>query len=297
MRYVDRSSVDAPESLCTPCDNVKAEMDAAKTFYQTYDPAAPGAKAFEFKEYKPFEVQSKLRILFKNKCAYCEAEILDDMDVEHFRPKGAVLEDPSHHGYWWLAHTWNNLLASCSHCNQKRRQHLVTEAMTAEQFLALQAKEPKTSYGKMNQFPIDGVRATYTAQDITTERPYLINPTDEDPEPFFRWSAEGLYSIVLAKPTDALNATRALTSISVFALNRLWLVQSRTNRLNELRVQKYQILDALAKDAATPGLTDHLNNALLKVRALRELHGEGKPYSAMVKAFLDEFQSELVARL
>lgn len=294
MRYVDRSTVKAPGSLSPPTGNVKAEMDAAEIFYQTYNPAAPDSKAFEFKEYKAFDVQSGLRTLFNNKCAYCEAEVLDDIEVEHFRPKGAVTEDPAHHGYWWLAHTWSNLLPSCGHCNKRRRQHIATEDMTEEQVLALQAKKPKVSYGKMNQFPIAGRRASYSAQDLTIEEPHLINPTEEDPEPFFKWSANGLYSIVLAKPTDAQTSARALSNISVFGLNRLRLVQSRTSRLNELRYQRIQILDALRKDAAKPDSSDHLEVAIQKIEALKQLHGADKPYTAMVKAFLDDFRAELL---
>ncbi|MEF9674035.1 hypothetical protein QNM99_25505 [Pseudomonas sp. PCH446] len=44
------------------------------------------------------------------------------MDVEHYRPKGAVSEDASHPGYWWVAMDWDNLLPSCIDCNRKRKQ-------------------------------------------------------------------------------------------------------------------------------------------------------------------------------
>lgn len=296
MRYVDRGAVGIPASLATPSAAVQAEMDAAEVFYQTYIPGALGSKAYVFEEYKAFDVQTTLRALFKNKCAYCEGELLGDVDVEHFRPKGAVTEDPNHPGYWWLAHSWNNLLASCEHCNQSRRQHLVTEEMTEAEFLKLQSTPAKVSYGKLNQFPIDGTRATYTVQDLNAERAHLINPTEEDPEPFFRWSAKGHYSVVLANPDPHPRRERALSNISVFALNRLRLVQSRTSRLNELRHHKDRILEALQKDALDPE-KDYLRDALREIEGLRHLQGDEKPYSAMVKAFVDELQAELLARV
>ncbi len=294
MRYVDRGTVRIPASLATPAAVVKAEMDAAVVFYQTYVPGAAGSKAFVFEEYKAFDVQSTLRALFKNKCAYCEGELLGDVDVEHFRPKGAVTDDPNHPGYWWLAHSWDNLLASCEHCNQSRRQHLITEEITEADFLKLQSTQAKVAYGKLNQFPIDGARATYSAQDLNAERAHLINPTEEDPDPFFMWSAKGHYSIVLAKPDYQPDRTRALSNISVFALNRLRLVQSRTSRLNELRYHKDKILRALEKDALDPE-ADYLRDALREIEGLRHLQGDEKPYSAMVAAFFDELKAELLA--
>ncbi|REC99026.1 hypothetical protein [Ectopseudomonas oleovorans] len=294
MRYVNRSATTVPISLTLTSGRVKDEMDAARIFYRSYDPASIGSKAFTFKEYKDFDVQHGLRELFKNKCAYCEGELLDDVEVEHFRPKGGVTEDPAHHGYWWLAHTWSNLLPSCGHCNKRRRQHIATESMTEDELLALQAKKPKISYGKMNQFPIAGTRATYSAPDLAPEQPYLINPCEEDPELFFEWSTRGHYSIVVANAADPNSSARALRNISVFGLNRLRLVQSRTIRLNELRYQRIQILEALMNDATGPESVLNLQDALRKVEALKQYCSAEKPYSAMAKAFVESFRAELL---
>ncbi len=53
-------------------------------------------------------------------CAYCGCDLprSDRGDVEHFRPKKQVREDPEHGGYWWLAYKLDNLLLSCSLCNR-----------------------------------------------------------------------------------------------------------------------------------------------------------------------------------
>ena len=72
--------------------------------------------------------------LFNGKCAFCETPIREGMhgDVEHFRPKGGVIEEDGskakyldkkgverdHPGYYWLAYDWRNLLPSCQLCNQ-----------------------------------------------------------------------------------------------------------------------------------------------------------------------------------
>ncbi len=45
------------------------------------------------------------------KCAYCEIQINDDEDVEHFRPVNL---------YWWLAWTWENHFAVCGSCSHQK---------------------------------------------------------------------------------------------------------------------------------------------------------------------------------
>ena len=297
MRFVDRKGVDEPPSLSDPSDGVRAEKDAVEIFYKTFDPLAPKAKGYDFKEYKGFDVAYRLRVLFCNKCAYCESDLGDSLDVEHFRPKGGVIEEPGHTGYWWLAHSWTNLLPSCSPCNQKRRQHIVTEAMTIQELSALMATKARVSYGKANQFPIAGIRATYSTGNLEDEKPHLIDPTSEDPEPFLRWSKTGHYSVVLARPTDPVGEARALSTINVFALNRIYLVQSRTGILTELRFQAKAIVTDLEEDMAHGGSQRHVDRALKRVQEMRRLHGPDKPYSAMVKAFVEEFVTELLTRI
>lgn len=80
-------------------------------------------------------------------------------DVEHFRPKKAVLEDDGRlrrPGYYWLAYTWENLLLACAECN--RRQ-------------------------KRNNFPIEGERARRPEDALDQERPIFIDPAGpDDPE-------------------------------------------------------------------------------------------------------------------
>src|SRR5262245_40081226 len=75
--------------------------------------------------------------LFNGKCAYCETDIESNQpgDVEHFRPKGRVVDEEfepirinhpkwgemDHPGYFWLAYEWDNLFPSCIDCNRYRK--------------------------------------------------------------------------------------------------------------------------------------------------------------------------------
>jgi hypothetical protein len=71
--------------------------------------------------------------LFGGKCTYCETFIKDFQrgDIEHYRPKLAVTDEKDqpimvdygngpedHHGYYWLCYDQENLLPSCTTCNQ-----------------------------------------------------------------------------------------------------------------------------------------------------------------------------------
>lgn len=118
---------------------------------------------------------------FHGKCAYCEARFVLDQsgDVEHFRPKGAVLDkdgqpvliSPSakakvpHPGYYWLAYDWRNLLPSCSKCNRMTR-----------------TRDGKW-VGKGARFPVKYSWAWHPG-DEANEEPLLIHPVLDRPEKY-----------------------------------------------------------------------------------------------------------------
>jgi len=295
MRFVNRETVDEPDSLKTPSVAVKAEKDAALIFYRTYDPLAEDAKGYVFVNYNGYDVKAQLKLLFDNKCAYCESDLGDNLDVEHFRPKLGVTEDPAHPGYWWLAHTWSNLLPSCEPCNRLRLQHLITEQTTVEEFSAFLTTKPKQSYGKANQFPIAGARALYNSGKIEDEKPDLIDPTQDDPQPFLKWSRAGHYSVVLARADGAEERKRALTTINAFALNRTNLVRNRTRTLSTLRFQAEKIIEQLGKNMDQGGSQEHINQALVRVEQIRRFQDADQEFTAMVKDFIDEFTQELLS--
>src|SRR5260370_20134326 len=91
---------------------------------------------------------------FSGKCAYCESEFTSVAwgDVEHYRPKRGVTGE-NHAGYYWLAYEPRNLLPSCQKCNQGN--------------------------GKRNYFPVAGVRAERSEDDLAAELPLLLNPYEE----------------------------------------------------------------------------------------------------------------------
>jgi hypothetical protein len=155
---------------------------------------------------------------FRGKCAYCECWITGLQhhgDVEHFRPKkGATDLDGQpvfvpdgdgdgearieHHGYYWLAYDWRNLLPSCNGCN---RSSQVRDSVTGEERLV----------GKQNRFPVAGKRAWKPDHDLSEEQPLLIHPVDEDPSAHLE--------VVLETGMMAPRTPRGQACIDVFGLN------------------------------------------------------------------------------
>lgn len=111
------------------------------------------------------ELKFHLFDLFNGKCAYCETKVqhVDFGDVDHYRPKGKVYEDPrtdtdpGHPGYYWLAYYELNLLPACGLCNQRP--------------------------GKGIHFPVLDNRHSRTPETLDAEVPLLLNPYSKDIDP------------------------------------------------------------------------------------------------------------------
>ncbi|WP_321298925.1 hypothetical protein [Marinifilum fragile] len=126
-----------------------------------------------------YEVRESLSEMYHFKCAYCES-IERKPEVEHYRPKKEVTEDPDHEGYYWLCYEWTNLLPSCRYCN--------------------------TEGGKGNKFPITGDRVTNSpikngefeinkckldAPELIAEKPILLHPEVDIVENYFSFKNNG----------------------------------------------------------------------------------------------------------
>ena len=162
------------------------------------------------------EVKPAFMRLQHSKCAFCERKFEDpqysaiEFDVEHFRPKSAVVAwpDPVRHprlaytfptggahreGYYWLAYDIRNYAAACKVCN---------------------------TILKLNYFPIAGRRgnAVATVAELASEGSLLCYPIgdlDDDPE-----------DVITFEATTAVPAThgghardRATMTIDFFELN------------------------------------------------------------------------------
>ena len=281
----------APASLSG--DAAKTEQDAAEDFYATWSSGMAGYG--KFKAYSGPDVVRALRRLFYGKCAYCEGDIeKGTREVEHYRPKGGVKEDPDHPGYWWLAHSWSNLLPTCGPCNKGLRQHVVTPDMTIQEVEAMLARPEKLLEGKQNSFPVGAPRLTAKLDDHDAEQPHLIDPTRSEPTLYLRWSHASHYSVLVPATVAGGPSIEGSETIRCLALNRSGLVEARTKQLSILRGQRTRILEDLEasiQDSANQAIYVHL--ALRSVEDMKLHCAADQEFSAMSCAFVAAFQEEL----
>lgn len=214
--------------------------------------------------YKTGSVKRALERLFRGKCAYCEHKpaVGAAWDVEHFRPKSAVVEDSDHPGYYWLAYTWTNLYFSCALCNQSRK----------DPKLWGEAGGDGAASGKIHQFPLSDpttrVMAHDAAQDLDDEARLLIDPCADEPADHLKFLATGQ-----VEHHDAIGEK----SIEVFNLNRRRLRRARKRRIAQVVVLEQLRRGAAADDAQK--LKDFLDEYFYR---------EDAPYAGAARAVRDD---------
>lgn len=229
-------------------------------------------KKFVFSAYKAADVRRSLENVFHGKCAYCESRYATTapVDIEHYRPKGRVLGDTSHPGYWWLAMSWENLLPACIDCNRRRKQS--TPKATGALMLTSKGRFSSSRIahtGKGDAFPIAGTRLPALSTAYSSEQALLLDPCTDFPDQHLEFYIDRKRPLGLVLPkaraggagpavlppldpgadwgdvrhhaiTHGLSE-RGAVSIQVYGLNRLSLVRERTRILHRLEFLELQI--------------------------------------------------------
>lgn len=215
MRHVER--VACPADLDGASSVGGIERAAAISFFEAPENAR---RRFEFSAYRCESVKTALETMFGFKCAYCESDYsaTQPPDVEHYRPKGAIVGADGrlkYPGYYWLAADWSNLLPSCIDCNRKREQEV--------------DDEPRRQLGKGNRFPLDDEcqRAQRPGEE-SDELPLLLDPCRDDPEEHLEFVEAGVVRAALLSGTPS---RRGEHTIDVVGLGRLRLQRKRAAHL------------------------------------------------------------------
>ena len=221
------------------------------------DDYCSGSKKFGFSQsvYGHASVRRALVEAQHDKCCYCESrlEVTSRKEVEHFRPKGAVQQEPGQEimypGYYWLAYSWSNLLMSCNVCNSTHKRSL---------------------------FPLVGhaARARSHRDNLDGERPLFIDPTREDPRRHIRFRG----------PAVVAATQRGHATIQGLGLRRSALEEARRERLARLKDLRWIVgLDGLEGIEELVG-SERIQSAR---RELEEAILPGATYRAMALDFLE----------
>lgn len=157
MRFIDLE-----ELKPTIRDKIKALEEAKAEVLSELDAAGRVALIDRYRS-RWTALREAFAAYSNDKCWYVECKNLGtDDDIDHFRPKSGVKEDPTHPGYYWLAFEWTNLRLSCHRANRLR-----TNTGTGE------------TGGKADHFPLidPATRAMGPDDDLALEVPTLLDPT------------------------------------------------------------------------------------------------------------------------
>lgn len=158
MRKVRKDFANPPAKLLEP-DTLKL-IEASLS--------EKGDHEFKTGVYGHPEVRAVLKVIYNNKCAFCETDITAGatMQVDHYRPKAKVTDNKQTlTGYYWLGYQWSNLLLACSACNNKKRNNF-----------PLAAGATRLDAHPLLNGALDTARCLVTGPDLSGEQPLFINP-------------------------------------------------------------------------------------------------------------------------
>lgn len=114
-----------------------------------------------------------LRRIYNDKCASCERDRGEELQVDHYRPKKArsFLENPHYNqpGYYWLTYEWSNLIPLCSKCNGNKSNKFPLRGWT----------ELNRISSLLNPNNIQGYSPYMISWLQQSEVPLMINPETE----------------------------------------------------------------------------------------------------------------------
>jgi hypothetical protein len=245
-------------------DNLKLFRDglagAAKPDSAVWKAAKPQLKAESF-----------------GKCAYCEAptSTVAHGDVEHFRPKDI---------YWWLAYCYFNYAYGCQVCNQSNKGTKFP-LKTGGAPIAPPAKPTPlddTTIAALidavvpNPLEAPGAALIAFRKAIADEGGLLVDPYEDTPETFFRYSVKtGTKEVHIAPAaTTGKPLLRSNATIDVLGLNREELVGHRYKIYSTLELARVVFAST---DPATKKLAEDL---------LRDAMSPDSDHSGMARYFV-----------
>lgn len=278
MRYIPRHELEAIQ-LPEDWDEKRGEAESAVLAYQNALSRDRNQVIGRYATNTWRALKDVLSRLNYGKCWYCDCkQIRSHNAIDHFRPRGAVRENPSHPGYWWIAFNPSNFRYCCTYCNSQ-----ITDSETG--FVG----------GKHDQFPLfdENTRALPCA-DCSAEDPVLLDPTNASDIGLITWDIDGKAQSRYSAAAWPRNFRRATDSILVYNLRHSELVKFLRVAFNfiKTRVRDGDLYFLKAVSGATlaertlaeRALGDVKNDLLVRIR-------DEADCSQAVRGFLGEFRN------
>ena len=211
---------------------------------------------------------------FGRKCWYTESSNPGtDDDIDHFRPKGRLAEDPDHGGYWWEALNWRNFRLSSHRANRLR-------------------KNPETyeTLGKGDHFPLlnEEERCSGPSGDLARERPLLLDPTDPADPPLLTFDQDGRVALSSIFSEDDIAKLRFHTSRRYLHLDWPAFREDRQKLYTEVYIK---VLDGdRANERFADGDAAAREPLKAAARDLIRMGNHLRPYSRAAQAYILRFR-------
>jgi uncharacterized protein (TIGR02646 family) len=295
MRYISMSDLEALEGWPpgmlehlkhlrhrkqTP-EKWRADLRQAQNELRNLPPGKTYSDIFKKYSYLWSDVKEYYRHISHEKCWYCETKT-DRMrgDIDHYRPKGGVIQNPDHPGYWWLAFEWRNWRFACELCNSK-----LTDYATG------------LVGGKGSAFPLVGddesrrICNECDYEDLFAEDPALLDPTEPQDPQLLSFTSDGRPGPI-TNDEKSIEYQRVETSIRAYHLDHHKLNRERQTLYYKVLklVTIYRKYDALWQtNRSDLGSRACAREAYANLRALI---APKAPYSAAARAYLKEHRKE-----
>lgn len=270
MRYIDPARLIIPQTW---------QKEAIKALTDLFALTPEERKAYIDQNSKIWKrLKEHLHDLNHGKCWYCESSVSDTApgDVDHFRPKKAVKECPSHPGYWWLAFDASNYRYSCELCNRPNHDP---------------ASPNEDSKGKGDHFPLrDESKRCFVPDNrraLLQEEPLLLDPNNATDPPLLTFAEDGQATPRYEEKANPRKYARAKSSIDIYHLNRSRLVNRRQfeicQKIEQLVAQGDDCILFLATDEDNPVARTNLEAT---ARTLSRMISPAAEYSSSARAIL-----------
>lgn len=219
------------------------------------------------------------------KCFYCEStsEVVASLQVEHYRPKGALHDEnrkiiSGSFGYYWLALEWSNLILSCSKCNGRGAKGNIFTAAQKNIFTGTILNKSKTKFNRKKCLP--------NLPPLKDEKPDLLHPEVDNSYKYLKFNSLGEIEHKLK---------RGKRTIDICKLDRKTLNIARANIIRQFQDSFLEVVEYERNGLL---MTSNLEDFFIpKCKKLRSNFRKDLPYTLLSRYMIEEFEDFFVSIL